>query len=90
MTKKGFGEMVITGSIASAIFCILVGLGQSTYIPLFKNFLNYKPSEIVWIAFNADVSFEKSSIVPLILIIPHFFNVDPPFFKCFEKWLKFG
>ena len=54
MTKKGFGEMAITGSIASAIFCILVGLGLSTFIPLFKNFLNNKPSEIVWTAFKAN------------------------------------
>ena len=69
LTKKGFGEMAITGSIASAIFCILVGLGLSTFIPLFKNFLNNKPSEMVWTAFNADGSFEKSSIVPLTLII---------------------
>ena len=72
MTKKGFGEMAITGSIASAIVCILVGLGLSTFIPLFKNFLNNKPSKIVWTAFNADGSFEKSSIVPLTLIISLF------------------
>jgi sodium/potassium/calcium exchanger 6 len=39
MTRKGFGEMAITGSIASAIFCILVGLGLSTFIPLFKKYL---------------------------------------------------
>jgi Ca2+/Na+ antiporter len=72
MTKKGFGEMAITGSIASAIFCILVGLGLSTFIPLFKNFLNNKPSQIAWTAFNTDGSFEKSSIVPLTLIISLF------------------
>ena len=69
MTKKGFGEMAITGSIASAIFCILVGLGLSTFKPLFKNFLNGKCSEIDWTAYNTDGSFEKSSIVPLTLII---------------------
>jgi hypothetical protein len=68
MTKKYLGEMAITGSNANAIFCILVGLELSTFIPLFKNFLNKKPSEIVWTAFNADESFKKSSIVLLTLI----------------------
>jgi hypothetical protein len=38
MTKISLGEMVIPGNIASAIFCILVGLGQSIFIPLFKTF----------------------------------------------------
>lgn len=34
MTKKGFGEMAITGCLAGPVFNILVGLGGSTFISL--------------------------------------------------------
>jgi Ca2+/Na+ antiporter len=36
MTKKGFGEMAITGCIAGPIFNVLIGLGLSTLGPLFR------------------------------------------------------
>ena len=51
MTRKGFGEMAITGSVASAIFCILVGLGLSTLIPLIKLSKNDKNPSVTWSAF---------------------------------------
>ena len=37
MTKRGFGEMAITGCIAGPIFNVLMGLGLSTTITIFKS-----------------------------------------------------
>jgi len=66
MTKKGFGEMAITGSVASAIFCILVGLGLSTLIPLLK----LKNGKVNWSAFDEDVkTFDLNSVLPITLIV---------------------
>jgi len=36
MTKRGFGEMAITGCIAGPIFNVLVGLGLSMVISIAK------------------------------------------------------
>ena len=66
MTKKGFGEMAITGSVASAIFCILVGLGLSTLIPLLK----LKDGKVNWSAFGEHGNaFDLNSILPITLIV---------------------
>jgi sodium/potassium/calcium exchanger 6 len=44
MTKKGFGEMAISGTMAGTIFNILVGQGLSTTLRILKSSdpLNYK------------------------------------------------
>ena len=36
MTKRGFGEMAITGCIAGPIFNVLIGLGLSMTISILK------------------------------------------------------
>ncbi len=70
MTRKGFGEMAITGSIASAIFCILVGLGLSTLIPLIKQSKNEKNPSVPWSAFLEDgYTFDYNSVLPITLIL---------------------
>jgi Ca2+/Na+ antiporter len=37
MTKRGFGEMAITGCIAGPIFNVLVGLGLSNTLGILKS-----------------------------------------------------
>ena len=37
MTKRGFGEMAITGTVAGPIFNLLVGLGLSMSISIFTS-----------------------------------------------------
>lgn len=53
MTKKGFGEMAITATMAGPIFNILVGQGISNFLLLvsapngmIKSFVNYSIYEI--------------------------------------------
>ena len=48
MTKKGFGEMAITGTLAGPIFNILIGLGASLSLSL----LNYHDKTIKYSIFN--------------------------------------
>jgi len=37
MTRRGFGEMAITGTVAGPIFNILMGLGLAMSISIIKN-----------------------------------------------------
>ena len=37
MTKKGFGEMALTGCMAGPVFNVFVGLGASCVLSLAKN-----------------------------------------------------
>ena len=68
MTKRGFGEMAITGCIAGPIFNVLVGLGLSMTISIIKTGKN--PPFSLW-AQNADGTkdFNKVTILPLTLCI---------------------
>ena len=68
MTKKGFGEMAMTGTVAGPIFNILVGQGVSQTL----HFLSLKDP---WNAstrvslYTTDGLFIKSSILPFSLVI---------------------
>lgn len=68
MTKKGFGEMAITGTMAGPIFNILVGQGLSLTLGILKQEdpwnTAFKAS-----AFTADGSLETTAVLPLTIIV---------------------
>ena len=68
MTKKGFGEMAITGTMAGPIFNILVGQGLSLTLGILKQEdpwnTSFKAS-----AFTADGSLETTAVLPLTIIV---------------------
>jgi len=70
MTKRGFGEMAITGCVAGPIFNVLIGLGLSMTLTILQssdplhskvNFSLYDPSD--------PTVFNKVSILPLTLMV---------------------
>jgi len=65
MTKRGFGEMAITGCMAGPIFNILVGMGTSNLIAYLNNPVPNKSYSI----FDFKGNFVKDAVVPLVLII---------------------
>lgn len=70
MTKKGFGEMAITGCLAGPVFNVLFGLGLST---LFA-FLALDPSRekvFYWSLWEKEnpTQIDEGSILPLALIV---------------------
>ena len=65
MTKKGFGEMAVTGCLAGPVFNILFGLGISLSLSL----LGGKVKSFRWSLFKRDDSVDLSSIVPLGLLV---------------------
>ena len=68
MTKKGFGEMAITGCMAGPVFNVLVGLGASTLKTLIKN-----TSERNYIHFSIydreDGSLDSNAMISIGLLI---------------------
>lgn len=64
MTKKGFGEMAVTGCLAGPVFNILFGLGISLSLAL----LDGKSDSFRWSLWLRNGEVDKSSIVPLTLL----------------------
>jgi Ca2+/Na+ antiporter len=71
MTKKGFGEMAITGCIAGPIFNVLIGIGLSNLIGI----MNEKDISSAKVEFSlyytnelGELAFSKLSVLPLTLL----------------------
>ena len=72
MTKKGFGEMAVTGCVAGPIFNVLMGIGLSSTIAIFKqkdpltaivHFSLYETMD------SGEVVFNKVAVLPATLLI---------------------
>ena len=68
MTKKGFGEMAITGTMAGPIFNILMGQGLSTTLKILSSD-SPSTAAIHVSVFEKDGSFNKQAVLPLSLIV---------------------
>jgi len=72
MTKKGFGEMGVTATMAGPIFNILVGQGISTTLT-FLSHSSVKDPYISFSIFKSDgVTWNPSGTLPLTLILGEF------------------
>ena len=67
MTKKGFGEMAITGCVAGPIFNVLVGLGLSFTLNLAKS-KDPLSETVSFSLFQEDGDVNLVAILPLVLV----------------------
>jgi Ca2+/Na+ antiporter len=65
MTKKGFGEMAITGCMAGPVFNVLMGLGLSTLGSL----LNGEDSSILFSFRDKHGGLNRSAVLASMLIV---------------------
>lgn len=72
MTKKGFGEMAITGTMAGPVFNVYVGFGFSMFLKFVKMkdpFNETVPFSLYLIDSKGAKNFNVVSVLPLTLII---------------------
>lgn len=73
MTKKGFGEMAITGCLAGPIFNLNIGLGGPMVLVFLQraNEISEKDGRlfIPWSLFQDNGELQKKNVVPIVLII---------------------
>ena len=67
MTKKGYGEMAITASLAGPIFNVLIGLGLSMFIKFLS--MDDPYSKAKFSLYKTNGTFDPVSVLPLTLII---------------------
>lgn len=68
MTKKGFGEMAVTASLAGPVFNVLFGLGVSITLSLLKD--EDGDASFYWSIYDKRKGeLDTSTIIPLILLI---------------------
>ena len=67
MTKKGFGEMALTGTVAGPIFNILIGQGVSQTLHFLALDDPWNSSTRVAL-YNTDGSFITTSVLPFTLV----------------------
>jgi len=67
MTKKGFGEMAITGTMAGPVFNVLIGMGLSMTIKFATMTDPFNQSVAVSIL-KPDGTFNSTAMLPLGLI----------------------
>lgn len=74
MTKKGFGEMAITGAVAGPIFNILIGIGFAIFLGIMKAKPPLSPltAEIDFGIYDKNGEVIKTAILPLCLLIGQF------------------
>lgn len=68
MTKKGFGEMAITGTMAGPVFNILMGMGLSLVLKFAKSKRPFSDSVTVSI-YLENGEFASDAVLPLTLIV---------------------
>ena len=68
MTKKGFGEMAITGTMAGPIFNVLMGMGLSMVLK-FASSSNPFTSNVNVSIYLENGEFAKNAVLPLGLIV---------------------
>lgn len=70
MTKRGFGEMAITGCIAGPIFNVLMGLGLSTTLTIIKSDKGvFAEDNYVIFSLYKEGKLNKEAVLPLTLLI---------------------
>lgn len=65
MTKKGFGEMAITATMAGPVFNLNVGLG----LAMTSVFLTKDVTYVEWSLFAADGALNDTVVIPVVLVV---------------------
>ena len=78
MTKRGFGEMAVTATVAGPVFNILAGLGLGQTIGIIKQATKQKkPLTAIKVNYGlyniSDGKFNPVTILPLCMLVGQFF-----------------
>ena len=65
MTKKGFGEMAITATMAGPVFNLNVGLG----LAMTSVFLTNDIEKVPWQLVDENGEFQNQVIIPVVLVV---------------------